>query len=234
MCAATGVTTVPATDGDTIGPPAENEYAVEPVGVATITPSAENVVTYVSSTSTASPIRRCRALFSTMTSFSAHCGCERAALGFGQDREPFLDADRPRENALEHLGRAVRLDLGEEPEVADLDAEHRHVSARGEVRRPQEGAVASDRDDQVEVVGERVRRRFVFGVRTLRTPDLNISLAEPALELVGGIARFASRRMHDETHPLHAVRPIMRPSATASSNTSAGSDPWSELGSATA
>ena len=31
--------------GDTIGPRAEKEYAVEPVGVATITPSAENVVT---------------------------------------------------------------------------------------------------------------------------------------------------------------------------------------------
>ncbi len=33
------------TEGDTIGPPALNEYAVEPVGVAEITPSAENVVT---------------------------------------------------------------------------------------------------------------------------------------------------------------------------------------------
>ena len=39
-----GVTTRHGTPGLTIGPRAENEYAVEPVGVATITPSAENVV----------------------------------------------------------------------------------------------------------------------------------------------------------------------------------------------
>jgi hypothetical protein len=45
MCAATGVTISDRTDGDTMGPRAEKEYAVEPVGVATITPSAEKVVT---------------------------------------------------------------------------------------------------------------------------------------------------------------------------------------------
>jgi hypothetical protein len=45
MCAAIGVTTMHGTEGETIGPPALNEYAVEPVGVAEMTPSAENVVT---------------------------------------------------------------------------------------------------------------------------------------------------------------------------------------------
>ena len=35
-----GVTTIAGTDGCTIGPPADSEYAVEPVGVATISPSA--------------------------------------------------------------------------------------------------------------------------------------------------------------------------------------------------
>ena len=45
MWAAIGVSTSESTLGLTIGPLAENEYAVEPVGVATITPSAENVVT---------------------------------------------------------------------------------------------------------------------------------------------------------------------------------------------
>ena len=33
-----------------IGPPADSEYAVEPVGVAMISPSALNVLTYCSST----------------------------------------------------------------------------------------------------------------------------------------------------------------------------------------
>jgi hypothetical protein len=45
MWAAIGVTTMHGTEGDTIGPPALKDYAVDPVGVAVMTPSAENVVT---------------------------------------------------------------------------------------------------------------------------------------------------------------------------------------------
>lgn len=37
---AIGVSSVDGTDGATIGPPADMEYAVDPVGVATINPSA--------------------------------------------------------------------------------------------------------------------------------------------------------------------------------------------------
>ena len=40
MCGEIGVSTMQRRSGDTIGPPAENEYAVLPVGVATIRPSA--------------------------------------------------------------------------------------------------------------------------------------------------------------------------------------------------
>jgi hypothetical protein len=40
VCAAIGVTTIASTPGTTIGPPALSEYAVEPVGVATMMPSA--------------------------------------------------------------------------------------------------------------------------------------------------------------------------------------------------
>jgi len=40
MCGEMGVSSTQRWAGDTIGPPAENEYAVEPVGVATMTPSA--------------------------------------------------------------------------------------------------------------------------------------------------------------------------------------------------
>src|SRR4051812_16846728 len=39
-CGHTGVTTNASTAGINIGPPAANEYAVDPVGVDTITPSA--------------------------------------------------------------------------------------------------------------------------------------------------------------------------------------------------
>ena len=44
MCGDTGVSSRQRWRGDTIGPRAEKEYAVEPVGVATITPSAAYVV----------------------------------------------------------------------------------------------------------------------------------------------------------------------------------------------
>ncbi len=40
VCGAIGVIHRAAADGATIGPPAASEYAVEPVGVAMITPSA--------------------------------------------------------------------------------------------------------------------------------------------------------------------------------------------------
>ncbi len=40
MCGEIGVSTTQRRSGDAIGPPAENEYAVLPVGVATISPSA--------------------------------------------------------------------------------------------------------------------------------------------------------------------------------------------------
>ena len=45
MCAAIGVRINDSTSGVTIGPRAAKDYAVEPVGEATITPSAEKVVT---------------------------------------------------------------------------------------------------------------------------------------------------------------------------------------------
>ena len=40
VCGQIGVIASAATEGKTMGPPAESEYAVEPVGVATISPSA--------------------------------------------------------------------------------------------------------------------------------------------------------------------------------------------------
>ena len=40
VCGQIGVITKASTAGCTIGPPAESEYAVEPVGVPTINPSA--------------------------------------------------------------------------------------------------------------------------------------------------------------------------------------------------
>ena len=72
MCGDTGVSSRHRWRGDTIGPRAENEYAVEPVGVATITPSAAYVVKNVPLISTSSRTRRPVCTFSSTASFSAN------------------------------------------------------------------------------------------------------------------------------------------------------------------
>lgn len=47
---ATGVIRVQGTEGATMGPPAVIEYAVEPLGVATMSPSEQTEAMYPSST----------------------------------------------------------------------------------------------------------------------------------------------------------------------------------------
>src|ERR1041384_6243620 len=76
------VTTIASTVGTTIGPPADIEYAVEPVGVLTMMPSAEYCAT--SSPSTETLLRTTRAtppLWTTTslsTSGSTRPGFERS------------------------------------------------------------------------------------------------------------------------------------------------------------
>ena len=115
-----------ATSGLTIGPRAENEYAVDPVGVATTTPSAENVVTYSPSTSTARRTRRCRARFSTMISFSAHCGANSAppsAHAVAASRSSMVA--RPARRVADEVEGVRRLHLRQEPEPSHLHAQGR-------------------------------------------------------------------------------------------------------------
>ncbi len=70
-CAASGTISSASTSGQTTGPPAENAYAVEPVGVAQTTPSQPQRDSGRPSTSMMTSITRSRAAFSTDTSLSA-------------------------------------------------------------------------------------------------------------------------------------------------------------------
>ena len=72
MCGDTGVSSRHRWRGDTIGPRAENEYAVEPVGVATITPSAAYVVKKVPLISTSRRASRPVCTFSSTASLNAN------------------------------------------------------------------------------------------------------------------------------------------------------------------
>ena len=58
VCAQMGVSRMPRTIGFMIGPPAEREYAVEPVGEATINPSALHATSGVLFTVSPSVITR--------------------------------------------------------------------------------------------------------------------------------------------------------------------------------
>ena len=71
MCGQMGVRQIALTEGKMMGPPAESEYAVEPVGVATIKPSALYRQTNMSSTCASRSIMRAMSAFVTTTSFSA-------------------------------------------------------------------------------------------------------------------------------------------------------------------
>ncbi len=70
-CALIGTRGTASTPGHTTGPPPENAYAVEPVGVAATTPSHPQRDSGRWSTSTTSSSIRSRAAFSTDASFSA-------------------------------------------------------------------------------------------------------------------------------------------------------------------
>src|SRR5881394_4631000 len=64
------VTTIASTVGTTIGPPADIEYAVEPVGVLTMMPSAEYCATSSPSTDTLTRTTRATPPLCTTTSLS--------------------------------------------------------------------------------------------------------------------------------------------------------------------
>ena len=70
-CAANGTNCKAFTFGHMIGPPAENAYAVEPVGVDTITPSQPNELISTSSTRMDSSTILPRSARSSVMSFSA-------------------------------------------------------------------------------------------------------------------------------------------------------------------
>src|SRR3954453_15677360 len=69
VCGQIAVTTIASTVGTTIGPPADIEYAVDPVGVLTMIPSAEYCATSSPSTDTLSRTTRATPPLWTTTSF---------------------------------------------------------------------------------------------------------------------------------------------------------------------
>src|SRR5437867_2050546 len=71
LCGASGVMQMPSTPGEIIGPPAATLYAVEPLGVETITPSPNNRTPLSLSVPRVSSIMRKGEPAETTASFSA-------------------------------------------------------------------------------------------------------------------------------------------------------------------
>ena len=159
-CALIGTSSSASTSGQTTGPPAENAYAVEPVGVAQTTPSHAHRDSGRPSISVTTSIIRSRAAFSTLASFSAQVPAVTVAVLPHRhlDRHPLFYRVPVLHDLVDGAGQVVGLGLGEEPDMAEVDAEQRRARGPGHLRRPQQRAVAAEHDHHLGVLG-RVRRR---------------------------------------------------------------------------
>ena len=88
---------------------------------------------------------------------AAHAGPSR--LDVDREHHALRDLEVAGEQTRHRRFELVGLDLGEVAELADVDAEDRHRRRVHEVDRAQHRAVAAERDDEIEPVGEARRRR---------------------------------------------------------------------------
>ena len=104
-----------------------------------------------------------------------------------------------REDRIDRVEHVLGGDVGEKTESAAIDPEQRHAALRDVPRRVQQGAVAADRDDEVDVLSElRLRdgretvRQLVI-VRIGRGKHADAVLAKMREHLLGGLgyARLA-------------------------------------------
>ena len=103
---------------------------------------------------------RCRARFSTMISFSPHCGAnDGAADGLGGEPPAAPRSRAVPASALADQVEGVRRarPLSGTPACPTFTPSTGHTERRGRVRAAQERAVAADRDHQVEAVGPVLR-----------------------------------------------------------------------------
>ena len=101
---------------------------------------------------TANRTSRCRACFSTITSFRPHCG-GKSAPSSGSTVSAIRSSIRavPASTALDQRGAASAGSTSvRKPMPADLHAQHRAAQVRGRVGGPQEGAVPADRHHEVD------------------------------------------------------------------------------------
>ena len=68
-------------------------------------------------------------------------------------RQPFFDAITARHHMFEHTVDRLSFGFGQEPDTAQVDAQHRNVGVPRELRGPKKGSVAAEAHDQFASLG---------------------------------------------------------------------------------
>ena len=150
-----GTTRIASRSGHTIGPPAENAYAVEPVGVDTSTPSQPNADTGRPSTSsTDAEHAEPRALLQAGL-VERPAAADDLAVDAHHDveRHAFLDAVVAVDDVVEDRVDGVGLGFGEESDAAQIDAQHRDLDVAGQLGGAQERAVTAEDEHELAALG---------------------------------------------------------------------------------
>ena len=153
-CGLSGTSSIASTAGQTIGPPAEKEYAVDPVGVDMTTPVAAEggdraAVDFDDDLEHPLPRGLLHGGLVERPGFVDHLGVH---LDPHRQGHPLLDLVVAGQRAFHARGEVVPLAFGEEPDVSEVDPEQRRRGSAGQFRRAEDRAVAAEHDDQFDVV----------------------------------------------------------------------------------
>src|SRR6266700_2609500 len=107
---------------------------------------------------------------------------------------------------LQRAGEAVRLDLGEEAEPAEVHAEHGHLGLQHEPERAQQRAVAAEHHHQVEPGGELLRPEAgdvpaEAAALLVQGAQLHAPLGRPAGQLLAQVERCRPARVDHRADP---------------------------------
>ena len=155
VCGQMGVRQMALTVGKTMGPPAEREYAVEPVGVEMMRPSA------LYSQMKLSPAQASRSTMRAMADLamttSIECSIFRDDCAFPLERNAqHLAARHPviaGQGAFELGEEILRRDGSQEAETAQIDGEQRDGAIADGSCRGEQGSVSAEDDCEIAALG---------------------------------------------------------------------------------
>ena len=148
-CGAMNVTVIASMPHMRTGPLFDRLYAVEPDGVAWMIPSASTVPSGSPPIAHSSSDTRPTSDVAATTSLTATAEppeCSNSSVGSS------ITTVVAREHAPQARLQLGRLHRREEPEPAEVDADHRHSAGEVLVERAQHRPVAAEHDDEVGIV----------------------------------------------------------------------------------